>query len=129
MGGDIMDRVDLNVFAENYKILALIDKDPKSVKIRNRFKKKCKENGIEVIQLKRYSIENYFTARVLKEVFGQLIPESLTIVEANKKLDEQIGFEAKRNNRKLAKTMTEEELKDTDDLYRFLLKVKERCEE
>ena len=30
MGRDIMDKVDLSVFAQNYKIIGLIDKDPKN---------------------------------------------------------------------------------------------------
>lgn len=128
MGGDIMDKVDLSVFAQNYKIIGLIDKDPKSVRIRNRFKNKCEANGIEVIQLKRYSIENYFSVRVLKEIFGPQIQEPFITIDPKKKLEEQIGIDVKRNNRKLAKEMAEEELKDTDDLYRFLLRVKELCE-
>jgi len=129
LGGDMMDKVDLSVFAQNYKIIGLIDKDPESTKIRNRFKKKCEENGIEVIQLRRYSIENYFTIRVLREIFGTQIPGHIATIDSIKKLEEQIGIDVKKNNRRLAKAMTDDELKATDDLYKFLERIKELCEE
>lgn len=128
MGGDIMDKVDLSVFAQNYKIIGLIDRDPKSMKIRNHFKKKCEENSIEVIQLKRYSIENYFTIRVLREIFSSQIPDHITNIDPKKKLEEQIGIDVKRNNRRLAKAMTVDEITVTDDLYEFLQKIRELCE-
>ncbi len=40
LGGDIMDQLDLSVFAQNYSILAVIDQDPSSDKVRRKFESK-----------------------------------------------------------------------------------------
>jgi len=126
LGGDIMDQVDLSVFAQKYTIIALIDNDPKSHIIRERFCKKCKTYNIPVKRLKRYAIENYFSIRVLREVFkGQISPD-LTEIDFHKKLEDQIGIDVKGNNRKLASKMNLEELEGSD-LYEFFEEVKRLC--
>ncbi len=127
LGGDIMDQVDLTVFAERYKVIALIDKDPSSGKIRKRFIEKCKELEIPVTRLKRYAIENYFSVRALREVFGGQIPKSFTEIDNDETLENQIKINVKNNNRKLAQAMELEEIEGTD-FYRFFEKVREMCE-
>ena len=126
LGGDIMDQVDLSVFSQNYSIIAIVDKDPGSKKVRDRFIKKCEEQEIPVSHLKRYAIENYFSLRVLREVFGKDIPSGLTEIDPDKKLEEQIRINVKNNNRELARKMSIEEIKDTD-LYGFFQKVGNLC--
>ncbi|MBO1911718.1 AAA family ATPase, partial [Microvirga sp. 3-52] len=66
LGGDIMDQHDLTVFSESYKIIGLIDLDPGSGVIRQRFVDNCTDNNIPVHRLKRYAIENYFTIEALR---------------------------------------------------------------
>ncbi len=126
LGGDIMDQVDLSVFSQSYSIIAIVDKDPESKKVRDRFIKKCREQEIPVSHLKRYAIENYFSLRVLREVFGKDIPHGLTEIDPDKKLEKQIGINVKNNNRKLARKMSIDEIKD-NDLYKFLQKVEKFC--
>lgn len=128
LGGDIMGQVDLSVFAERYKVIALIDKDPKSSSVRKKFTAKCKELDIPVTRLQRYAIENYFSVRALREIFKGQIPQKYTQIDPDKTLEEQIGINVKNNNRKLAKEMQLDEIKGTD-FYNFFEKVKARLEE
>lgn len=127
LGGDIMSQLDLSVFAERYKVIALIDNDPKSGKIRRKFQEKCKELSIPVTKLKRYAIENYFSVRALKEIFKGQIPSTFTDIDPDKSLEEQIKMNVKNNNRKLAQEMTLEEIEGTD-LHKFFQKVQKICE-
>ena len=127
LGGDIMDKHDLALLLQNFKLVALIDNDPGSKKVRNRFIKKCEEFGLPVHKLKKYSIENYFTIRVLKEVFGNQVPESIETIDPKTKLEEQIGFNVKNNSRKLAKAMNLEEIEGTD-FDTFLNNVEVICQ-
>ena len=123
LGGDIMDQHDLSVFSDTYKVSAVIDKDPKSSKVRNRFVKNCKNLNIPVTKLKRYATENYFTIRALRAIFKNQISPSIGEILPDKKLQEQIGLDCKKNNRKIAKEMRLEEIEGTD-FYDFLIKVK-----
>lgn len=126
LGGDIMSQLDLSVFKERYKVIALVDKDPKSDKVRKEFIKKCKELEIPVTRLKRYALENYFSLNALRKVFKAQIPSHLTEIDPERTLEEQIGINVKRNNRKLAQAMSVEEIAGTD-LERFFIKVSEVC--
>jgi hypothetical protein len=127
LGGDIMSQVDLSVFAEKYSIVALVDRDPGSDRARRAFVKKCEELGVPVHRLKRYAIENYFTLRVLREVFHSQIADSVVEIDPKTKLEDQIGIDVKKNNRKLAKAMNLDEIKGTD-FYTFLSRIRETCE-
>ena len=127
LGGDIMAQLDLSIFAERYKVIALIDKDPKSDKVRKKFINNCKELEIPVTRLKGYAIENYFSVRALREVFKGQIPENFTEVDLDKTLEDQIKINVKNNNRKLAQEMKLEEIEGTD-FYKFFEKVKVLCE-
>lgn len=123
LGGDIMDQVDLSVFAQNYSIIALVDHDPGSSVIRERFISNCQKYCIPVHRLERYSIENYFSVRVLQEVFKGQIPETLTHVDFDTKLEDQINMNVKNNVRKIVSRMNLAEIENTD-LYEFFEKIK-----
>lgn len=126
LGGDIMDQLDLSVFAEKYNIIALIDKDVKSKIIRKRFEYNCKEYSIPVHKLDKYAIENYFSIDALKKVYGSQIPEDISKIKPNVKLETQLGFNVKKKNREIIKEMSIEDIKGTD-LYEWLEKIPEHC--
>ena len=128
LGGDIMDQVDLSVMSERYSVIALIDRDPKSAKIRLRFERKCKDLNIPVHRLARYSIENYFTVDALRSVFGGQIPVSVTTIDPSVKLEDQIGLNVKNNNRRVARAMQLSDLAGTD-LEKFMQTVEKLCRE
>jgi predicted ATPase/5S rRNA maturation endonuclease (ribonuclease M5) len=128
LGGDIMAQVDLSIFAERYSIIALIDNDPGSKKIREQFKKNCKELKIPVHHLKKYAIENYFTVQALKTVYSHQMPDTVATIVANQKLEKQIGFNVKGQNRSIARAMALDDIKGTD-LYGFFSEVKRICTE
>lgn len=134
LGGDIMSDLDLSIFAERRNVLALIDADPGSKVIRTRFQKNCEKFGIKCHQLKRYSIENYFTIEALKKIFPGKIPKKLKELDPNKSVDEQIGFATKDSkkrsikskNHNIIKLMSLSDIENTD-LYSFCLEIKEIC--
>ena len=109
-----MDQCDLTVFAEKYKIVALIDRDPGSKKVRDSFIKNCTDLGIEVYQLERRSIENYFTVAALRTVFKGQIPLDIAEIDPDTVLEEQIGMNVKKNNYKIAKAMELRDIENTD---------------
>jgi hypothetical protein len=128
LGGDIMDQLDLSVLAQQYKLIALVDKDPASKTIRRRFIANCKELGIPVHQTQRYAIENYFSLRAIREVFVNQVDEKIISLDSKIKLEDQIGINVKKNNRKLAQAMTLDEIKETD-LMQFFEQVERLCKE
>jgi ABC-type polar amino acid transport system ATPase subunit len=126
LGGDIMDQLDLSVFAQTFSIIALIDNDPGSKKIREHFKENCVALNIPVHHLNRYAIENYFTLEALKAVYPHQMSDSVTAIEPDQKLEKQIGFNVKGQNRSIARAMSLEDIEKTD-LRLFLNKVEEMC--
>lgn len=126
LGGDIMDKVDLTVFAEKYSLIALIDNDPGSRKIREQFKKNCEGLKIPVHHLKRYAIENYFTVQALRAVYPHQMPATVTTIAPGQKLEKQISFNVKGLNRQIAREMSLDDIKGTD-LYSFLTEVEKMC--
>lgn len=120
MGGDIMDKQDLTVFRENYNVVALVDSDPMSNKIREVFIKNCEEIGIKPHKLERYAIENYYTLPILREVYGAQIPNSVIEIDPTLKLEKQIKLNVKRKSRELASKMSLKDLKGTDLFEDFL---------
>ncbi len=129
LGGDIMQTHDVSVFLESNNVIALIDNDPKkgSGKNRKNFKANCESLSIYCHRLKRYSIENYFTAKALKTVFKGQIPDGFETIDPNVKLLDQINIDVKDNNQKLARAMSLDDLQGTD-LMDFLNKVKSMCQ-
>lgn len=137
LGGHIMDRVDLSVFAEKYSMMALVDKDDKdkgSRIVRSSFQKKCEEKNIYFHRLERYAIENYFPLKILKTLFkdksgnkgciNDIAEESLNHCN---RLKDEIGIDVKKHNHEIAKQMVIEDIEGTD-LHSFLLEIKRRCE-
>lgn len=127
LGGDIMDKVDLGVFAEAYKLFALVDQDPKSGVIRKRFVDKCEELKVPVCRLERYALENYFPLNAIREVFGAQVPAGLVVLDPTKSVGEQLGFEIKKRTRNLAQKTELGDLEGTD-LLKFLRNVVSTCE-
>lgn len=119
LGGDIMGESDLSIFKGLNKVFAIIDSDPGSSKIRNKFQKNCKDHDIVCYKLDRYSIENYFPLNIIKDQF----PSQITIKNLDDSLsvDEQIGFKSKNKSikQKNAEMALRLELKDVQetDLY------------
>jgi hypothetical protein len=114
LGGDIMDQLDLSVFAQGYKIVAVVDQDPGSEAIRRRFITKCKSAGIEVHRLKRYAIENYFSIRAIREIFGSQVPDQVTELKPDTPVEKQLGFNVKNRSRNIARAMELDEFLQTD---------------
>jgi 5S rRNA maturation endonuclease (ribonuclease M5) len=126
LGGDIMDQVDLSVFAQRYKVIALVDQDAKSSKVRRRFVDRCKEQNIDVTRLKRNSIENYFTMDAIRSVLGSQVKADIVTLDPAISVDKQLGISPKRNNRKIARAMSLSDFEGTD-LADFLKRVGEIC--
>lgn len=127
LGGDIMSQLDMSIFQQSYKVVALIDHDPGSKKVRSEFTQMCESQGIEVHRLKRYAIENYFTADALREVFKGQIPDDFNAIDPNRSLEKQIRINVKRNNQKIAKAMALEDIMGTD-LFEFLERLEKLCQ-
>jgi len=130
LGGGIMNRHDLSIFSDTYKVLALIDNDPEED--REEFESNCQNLGVEIFKLERYSIENYFTIEALKIVFkNRIIASDDFKINENIKISKQsIGdFNPKRGGipRRLAKAMKLEDIYGTD-LERFFKLVIEKLE-
>ena len=127
LGGDIMDQVDISILSESHKTIALIDGDPYSTHNRNKFREKCDKLGVECFKLKRYAIENYFTIDAIRSnVPNAPIPDNMQIIDTNKKLEEQIGWNVKKNNLAITKTMSLDDIKNTD-LFEFLSRISDLC--
>lgn len=123
LGGDIMHKQDLSVFTQKYKTIALVDKDPGSAKSRTKFESLCADVDIDVHRLERYSIENYYSVRVLKIVFKGQFPENISKLSETIKLEKQIGFDVKKRTRNIIKEMTLNEFEGTD-LFDFMETIK-----
>jgi predicted ATP-dependent endonuclease of OLD family len=118
LGGDIMGSTDLTLFSGLDKVFAIIDTDPKSMKVRNLFIKNCKAVGITCFKLERYAIENYVPLKVYKSQFPE-ISKNITELENDKNIDEQFGFKTnnksvKGKNYELALKVSNEDLIGTD---------------
>lgn len=126
LGGDIMGESDLSIFKGLNKVFAIIDSDPGSSKIRNKFQKNCKDLDIPCYKLDRYSIENYIPLNIIKDQF----PSQITIKNLDDKLsvDDQIGFKQKSKSikQKNAEMALRLELKDIQetDLYKICNEIK-----
>jgi hypothetical protein len=130
LGGDIMNQIDLTVFLENYKVYAIVDRDPKSGKVRRKFKKKCEELKIPFYQLERYSIENYFSLQAIREIYKyeKKIPKNMKELDPKTPVECQLNFSPKKEGRKIAEIMTLDDIKKTDLYIEFLLNVKNLLE-
>lgn len=71
LGGDGMVNQDLSAFRQDYKLVALVDRDDQSHRNRETFANRCADFNIQFTRLQRYSIESYFSATALNEVFNK----------------------------------------------------------
>jgi len=127
LGGDIMDQLDLSVFGDAFRVIAIVDRDPGSARVRKRFIDKCADESIPVRQLTRYSIENYFSLDAVRKVVQRPIPEEVTELKPNVKVSKQLGFEVKRFGRQIVREMSIDEIRKTD-LGLFLNELKARID-
>ena len=133
LGGDVMSELDLSVFTEKNKVIALIDNDPGSRVIRTRFETNCREHQVWCMKLERYSIENYFTLDALKRFYQQDFPKGLIELKKDQNIDVQMGFvkngqktrSVKSHNHQIIKLIALSDIEKTD-LYAFCLKISRR---
>ncbi len=130
LGGDLMGHVDLESFADNYKMMVLLDKDPKSD--RTEFLKQCKRLKIPVTELERYSMENYFPIEVYRECFGDKISSKIQAFDESQSIWAQLGGikkqDIKKGSEKFAKKTQLVDIEKTD-LGRFLKKIEKALQE
>lgn len=128
VNGDNMANLELDAFADKFRIEVLLDKDPSSEPARKAFRAQCKKLNIPVTTLSKYSIESYFPLSIYKETFSDIIRSDLTGFDDNKPVWEQISNRIKKNDLKrgVRKLAAKTELTDIagTDLERFLQKVK-----
>ena len=127
LNGDAMSHVDLEGFADRFKIVVLLDSDPDSESARRSFVAQCKQLNIPITKLKRYSLENYFPIEAYRESFGDLIPKRITSFDPKKAVWAQLGNRITRKDvKKGSKTFAvKTTLADIDgtDLNDFLDEV------
>jgi hypothetical protein len=122
LGGDTMDQLDLSVFNETHRLIALIDRDPQSGRVRKRFIEKCNELKIPVTMLERYALENYFSMNAIRSVMHKPIPADLEEFDPKRRVSDQLGFEVKKNSKAIAREMQATDIAGTD-LERFFMDV------
>jgi hypothetical protein len=128
LGGDIMKDVDLTILSQHKRVVAILDRDPGSGRVRERFEENCRAANIPVTRLRRYSIESYFSIEALRAVFKQQVPAGLTALLADVPVEAQLGFSVKKNNRRIARQMSLAEI-DNTDLGGFIHQVDSLCRE
>lgn len=130
LGGDLMEHADLESFADNYKIMALLDNDPKSD--RKEFIRQCKKLKIPITTLQRYSMESYFPIEVYRESFNDIISDKIQSFDETKPVWAQLGGikkqDIKKGSEKFAKRTDFEDIENTD-LGKFLKKVEKALQE
>ena len=115
LSGDTMNTIDLSSFAENYRMIALLDRDPKSD--REIFASECAKYNVPIVKLERYSIENYIPLAVYRKSFPLI---SSKIIDLNPLIPvwEQLGNipkkDLKKGVKKFVLEMTREDLRETD---------------
>ncbi|MEQ9440055.1 MAG: ATP-binding protein [Cyclobacteriaceae bacterium] len=133
LGGDIMAELDLSIFSGSESIFTIVDQDPKSKSVRDKYLRNCKEHGIQSHQLERYSLENYLSLAAIKQVFPNQLSTKLTKLEPNVKVDDQLGFSNKKKTIKgkmlaILEKVNKKDIEETD-LYQFLQEVDTRLRE
>ncbi len=123
--GDAMLQLDLTVVVENRNVIALIDGDPESDKVRLEFMEQCNKAGIYAHRLQRRALENYFSMSALRRVLGSRIQSQIDRLDPDTLVERQIGCNPKRRNRDIVSAMTLDDIAGTD-LHQFLLNIQER---
>jgi energy-coupling factor transporter ATP-binding protein EcfA2 len=125
LGGDSMQHFEFGLLKQKFKIMALIDQDPSSKKVRDVFMNNCGANQVQCFQLEKYALENYFSIQAYKKVFpNRVLPDA---VPSDKKISDSFGFSPKRNIEQLAKNTLIGDLNGTQ-LEIFLNNLKNALE-
>lgn len=114
LGGDVMNKLDLEVLAQDHSLIALIDSDPGSKASREEFKENCDALKIKCFQLKRYAIENYLSIDAIRAIFTSQVPSSLLKIDPKKAIKKQLGFNIKSKNYQIIKRMSPTDFENTD---------------
>ena len=125
LGGDAMNSIELEPFAETFKIIAMLDLDTKCE--RKYFHQECKNNKVEVFTLERYSIENYIPLEVYKNAI-QSISTNVSNLNHKAPIWGQLGHNIKKSDikkgvKKFIRHVSLDELQGTD-LLKFLKKIR-----
>ncbi len=84
------------------------------------FYRRCQQAKVYCIMLERQAMENYFTPRALREVFGaERIPQHFDMDPYKPLTHQGMRWFDKAMNRKIAKAMTREEIESYPDLKAF----------
>lgn len=131
LGGDTMKYFPLDDFlqiASPEKIFVITDKDPSSSRARNKVKQICEDKRVLFTKLNRYAIENYLCRDALIEFYKETEIPSTTMPK-HQKISSWLGFDIdKKNVSKIFELMSDEEFKQTEDLYDFCTMIKSKLE-
>ncbi len=122
LGGDSMVHANVDQWTMQFDVLALVDGDPKSASARKDFCAKCCANNVPITQLKRYSLESYFSLSAYAEVFPDIASKLPVIFSDDVSVEKQIGRNPKGNIEHLARLTSAESLEGTD-INDFLIKL------
>lgn len=113
VGGDNMVHFDLSPFIQQFKLAALVDRDPKSNKARNKFISNCENAGVPWYKTERLTIEHYFPLSAIRQVFPET-PKNLLELNPRKPIKDQLGFDVKKQNAKIVQHMKLDDIQQTD---------------
>jgi ABC-type multidrug transport system ATPase subunit len=125
--GNVMNQLDLEVLSQGFRLIALIDNDPESDKVREEFIANCKANNIKVRRLERYAIENYFPLEILRKIYPNEIPADMKGLDLNTPIKDQLHLSVRKKTREIARRMTTDDIRGTD-LETFFNEVRVLCE-
>jgi AAA15 family ATPase/GTPase len=126
LSGSMMAYFDPNPFAQIRNTFALLDCDPKNRDPQVKFIEACKCAGIKTAQLKRYSIENYYSLAALRAAFPKLISDAIQELDTSIPVWNQLAdsvhdinwwkgeLKSARRIPRILKNMAINDLKDTD---------------
>lgn len=135
LSGSMMVYFDPTPFAQIRNTFALLDFDTSNIDAQKKFIKNCNQSGITPTQLKRYSLENYYSLDAIRTVFGDLVSSEIKILEESKPVWKQLAdanhdeswwkgeLKSSRRINSILKNMTRKDIEKTD-LHEFCTKVK-----
>jgi len=128
INGNIRAYLDLAMFKRKNNVFSLAYTKGETETITARFYKNCEKNGINVYQLKRYSIENYFDLSAIREIIGEGVPKDMETLETNISVDAQLGLSIQHRsiriqNSEIINKMDLSRIEGTD-LLAFCLNIK-----
>lgn len=132
LGGSSMNNHDLSHLKGSNNVIALLDNESQQERVAKKFIGTCEEFGIEVHQLAKRAIENYFTVEAIRKV-GFIIDDTVTKLDPQESVKKQVRLKnheddpkIKADNYKIVKHMTLEDIEETD-FHDFLRIVESKC--